>query len=175
MHILQTNDEKYRSDIIILYLDAFSSGKSQQFIDKNELEIYINKIYAEGFVFLAFENDKVTGALLSIPLKSDDQLPEKIKTNFKIEKCIYVAEMMVSEQMRGKGTGKLLLEYLFKNIDKTTYNHAFIRVWNENIPALSLYRKTGFEDYTTIQQTKTNVDGSGTFVMEKIYLHKKLD
>ncbi len=175
MQILQTNDKKYRDDIIILYLEAFSTGKSQQYIDRTELNEYINRIYSVGNVFLAFENEKVTGALLSLPLKSDTYLPDKIKANFRVEECVYVAEMMVTENERGKGTGRLLLENFFEKMSGKNFKDAFIRVWDENIQALHLYRKNGFEDYTTINQTKINADGSGTFVMKKIYLHKKIN
>ena len=58
--------------------------------------------------------------------------------------------------------------------DKKRYKDAFIRVWDQNKPALSLYRKMGYADIAEIQQTKRKADSEDTFVMNKIYLHKKL-
>ena len=105
----------------------------------------------------------------------DNALPKVISTEFKPEKCLYIAEMMVTEAARGKGIGKKLLEEFEKKADKALYQDAFIRVWIENIPAVNLYQKMGFKIIANIEQTKRTADGSGTFVMQKVYLHKKMN
>jgi len=174
MQILQNQNVIYRNDIINLYIEAFSTGLSQQYIDPLELNQYIDMIFENGNTFLVIENKQVLGALLTCPLKYDKSLPNEIAENFQLEKCVYVAEMMVTEQARGKGIGKRLLNEFFATVDKLLYSDAFIRVWEENIGAIGLYRKMGFEPFTTIEQTKMKADGNGTFVMQKIYLHKKL-
>lgn len=175
MELIKTNDSEYRNAIITLYVDAFSIGQSQQYIDIDELYQYIDLILKDGYSILAIENKEVLGAILICPLSFDKALPLDISRNNNIERCLYVAEMMVSEKARGQGIGKQLMDEFFKTADKSTYSDTFIRVWDENIPALNLYRKMGFEPVTTIEQTKMKVDESGTFVMKKIYLHKKLD
>jgi ribosomal protein S18 acetylase RimI-like enzyme len=175
MELIKTNDSEYQNAIITLYVDAFSIGQSQQYIDIDELHLYINLILKEGYSILAIENNEVLGAVLICPLSLDKSLPLEISRNNSIERSLYVAEMMVNEKIRGRGIGKLLMDEFFKTADKSAYSDVFIRVWDENIPALNLYRKMGFEPVTTIEQTKMKVDGSGTFVMKKIYLHKKLD
>jgi len=155
-------------------MDAFSSGLSKQHIDHEETILYIDAILLQGFTLLAINNDSLAGALLACPLKFDKSLPDEISQNFTIAKCVYVAEMMVVENARGQGIGKQLLDQFFSSVDKTLYSDAFIRVWDQNIPALSLYQKVGFEPIASIDQTKIKADGSGTLVMHKIYLHKKL-
>ena len=82
---------------------------------------------------------------------------------------------MVTENARGKGIGKQLLTTLFKNIDVEKYTDVFIRVWDKNTGAVSLYKSVGFSPFTTIEQTKMKVNGKETFMMNKIYLHKKLN
>lgn len=175
MEIVQTNNSEYRDDIISLYIDTFSTGLSKQYINQVELNKYIDVIFEKGNVLLALENSQVMGALLTCPLKYDKSLPKDISGNFQVEKCVYVAEIIVAEQSRGKGIGKQLLSHFFATVDKQHYTDAFIRVWKENMAAIGLYHKMGFEPYTSIQQIKTNADGNGTFVMDKIYLHKKLN
>jgi len=59
--------------------------------------------------------------------------------------------------------------------DAKQYSDAFIRVWDKNTGAIALYEKMGFVPYTTIEQTKQKANGSETFVMQKIYLHKKMN
>jgi len=175
MKTLKTNDAKYREEIISLYIEAFSTGLSQQYIDLEELNKYMDIIFNNGEVLLAIENEELLGGLLSCPLKYDKSLPKKISENFNLNKCVYVAEMMVAEKKRGKGIGKHLLSEFFATVDKSVYTDAFLRVWKENLIAIDLYRKMGFEPIADIEQTKMKADKSGTFIMKKIYLHKKLD
>lgn len=175
MDIFQTNNTNYCNAITALYLEAFSSGKSTQYINAGELSAYITSFFVKGIVTIATENEQLIGALLACPITLDTLLPKEIENNFEIDKCLYIAEMMVSEQVRGKGIGTLLIQHLLKETDRQLYKEVFIRVWDENIPALHLYRKMGFNDYCTIQQTKMKADGTGTFVMPKIYLHQKLE
>jgi len=66
------------------------------------------------------------------------------------------------------------LKIFFETVDKIRYTDAFIRVWDKNATALNLYKKMGFIPISTIEQTKRNADGKGTFVMQKIYLHHKI-
>jgi len=175
MKILKTHDAKYRDEIISLYIEAFSTGLSEQYIDLEGLNKYMDIIFNKGEVLLAIEKEEVLGGLLSCPLKYDKSLPKEISENYPLDKCIYVAEMMVAEKKRGMGIGKHLLIEFFRTVDKSVYSDAFLRVWKENIIAIDLYRKMGFEPIATIEQIKMKADKSGTFILEKIYLHKKLD
>ena len=175
MEIIQTNSSEYRTLIIDLYVEAFSTGQSEQYIDSDELGEYIDLILNEGYAILAIEDNEVTGSVLICPLSYDKYLPAQISESFELKKCLYIAEMMVTEKVRGQGIGKQLMKAFFETADKSRYSDAFIRVWDANIPAISLYKKTGFKAIAIIQQTKTKADKSGTFVMNKIYLHHILD
>lgn len=175
MKITQTNSSEYKADIINLYIEAFSTGKSEQFIDKEELNEYIDSILKNGYVLLATENNQPIGAALICPLTLDNALPKEISDRFNAEKCLYIAEMMVTTSARGKGIGQRLMEAFDETADKTCYSDTFIRVWTENMPAVRLYIKMGFETIACIEQTKKTADGGRTFVMQKIYLHKKLN
>jgi diamine N-acetyltransferase len=174
MQLILTNDLGYSDEIAKLYVEAFSTGLSQQYIDLAALTLYIEMMLKEGSALLAIENNTVCGAILSCPLKFDKLLPPEIRRKFCVQNCIYLAEMMVGEEKRGQGVGKKMMSKFLETIDKSLFTDAFIRVWEENIPALNLYKKMGFEPISSIEQTKTKANGIGTFVMRKIYLHKKL-
>lgn len=174
MQIIKTNNTDYRLEISDLYIEAFSNGLSKQYIDIEKLRRYLDDILQNGYALLAIDNELVIGAILCCPLKMDGDVPDDISNNFLVEKCIYVAEMMVKEQARGMGIGTKLLNEFFHTVDTSIFTNAFIRVWDENKGAIALYQKFGFEAVTIIEQTKKKAEGDGTFVMKKIYLHKKL-
>ena len=174
MQIIKTQNSNYHKDLSALYIEAFSTGLSTQYIDIEKLNLYLNDILLNGYVLLAIDNEDVIGAILCCSLNMDNDLPNDISEKFTVDKCIYVAEIMVTEQARGLGIGTKLLNEFFQTVDKSAFTDAFIRVWDENVGAISLYKKVGFDEISTIEQSKKKADGKGTFVMKKIYLHKKL-
>jgi diamine N-acetyltransferase len=175
MEIIKTNSPEYRQAIIDLYIEAFSTGMSKQYIDSELLNQYIDRILKIGYALISIDNGNINGAAMICPLSMDKDLPEAISSQYKPEKCLYIAEMMVTASARGKGIGQKLMEAFEETADKTHFTDTFIRVWMENIPAINLYKKMGFQQIAEIEQTKTKADKSGTFVMQKIYLHKKLN
>jgi len=170
--VVQTNQPEFIPAIAGLYTEAYTQGISAQYIDSEELKTYLIEILKTGTAILQFENNILTACLLYTPLSFDKLCPEKIKSEFEPDKCLYIAEVMVSLSYRGMGLGKKLLTEFFKNADTVNYNHVFLRVWENNLPALTLYSKSGFERVTTIDQLKKMPDGKTDFVMKKIYLHK---
>lgn len=175
MKIIHTENPVFRDKIIDLYIETFSTGLSKQYIDHEELTRYIDDFIINGKVLISSEGNQLIGALLYCDLEKDLLFPNEIKNSFDTESCIYIAEIMVSENFRGKGIGTQLLNSFFQTVDKTKYSEAFIRVWDKNIGALNMYKKAGFIEIATIKQTKRNTVGDGFFEMTKIYLHKKLD
>src|ERR1035437_4252259 len=107
MKIIQTRD--YKNQLMALYMDAFAKGTSEQYVDEAALGSYIESLLNEGVVLVVVEDEKILGALLSCPLAFDEYVTSAITENFAIEKCVYVAEMMVAAQARGKGIGRQLL------------------------------------------------------------------
>lgn len=174
MEIIQTNNRTFGNDIKALYTEAFSTGISRQYIDPVELNNYIDGFFDGGGILLAIENEKTVGALLYHDLEKEGFIPAEISIHYVVGKCAYIAEVMVSEADRGQGTGKKLLDKFFETVDTGKYTDAFIRVWQENKPALGLFLKTGFVPVAFMDQEKKKADGEGIFIMKKIYLHKKL-
>jgi len=169
------NYPDYKDQLLQLYLDSFSTGLSAQSLDPKAIGQYLDSLFVEGYGIGLIEDKEMFGALLITPLSFDELIPDKIRQNFLIEDCVYIAEMMVTENARGKGLGKKMLLEFIKTVDKKRFKHAFIRVWIENIPAISLYRSMGYQDYAYIDQKKTNPKTKETFVMHKVYLYRNIN
>jgi diamine N-acetyltransferase len=167
--------QNYKEQLLQQYLDSFSTGFSAQAVDPITTGLYLDALFEEGYGILVIEGHELLGALIATPLHFDEWIPDKIKQNILIEECVYIAEMMVTENARGKGLGKQLLEEFIQSVDKNRFKHAFIRVWIQNIPAISLYRKMGYQDYAYIDQVKINPDTNDTFVMHKVYLYRNIN
>jgi diamine N-acetyltransferase len=178
MELIKINKKEYnnyKERLLQLYLDSFSTGFSAQAVDPITTGQYLDDLFEEGYGIIVIEEQELLGALITTPLHFDQLIPEKIKQNILIDDCVYIAEMMVTEKFRGKGLGKQLLEEFIQTVDKNRFKNAFIRVWVENISAISLYRKMGYQDYAYIDQMKTNPVTNDSFVMHKVYLYRKLN
>lgn len=157
-----------------LYIETFSKGVSAQFVDKADLNIYLKSILEDGVSLSFIEQNKLIACLLYTTLSIDNLCPLSIINHFNIEKCAYIAEVMVDEHYRGQGLGKALIETFFDTVNTNMYTEVFIRVWDQNIPAVQLYLKMGFSVIANIQQTKKTLTGDSEFSMNKLYLHKHL-
>ncbi|MGV8963098.1 MAG: GNAT family N-acetyltransferase [Candidatus Saccharimonadaceae bacterium] len=168
------NYPKHRGKLIDLYMISFTEGRFAQYIAPEVLESTIDDIMRIGFGFMAFQKDKLIGAVLCLSLKNDPDFPSDSHPDIDLEKTLYIADVMVDLDFRGQGVAQGLIQYLLDKSQLKPYEDAVIRVWNENVPALSLYKKIGFEEISTISQTKLHKETKAPFEMKKIYLHKKI-
>ena len=165
---------KHRSKLIDLYTLSFTEGRHAQYIPLEAIEMSLDDIMRIGFGFMAFEKSALVGAVLCVSLKNDPDFPHAEHKDIDLDQTIYIADVMVHQDFRGQGVAQDLLEHLFELSQTKPYEDAVIRVWDENIPAVSLYKKLGFEEITTIFQTKLNKETKEPFEMKKIYMHRKL-
>lgn len=173
MKIVNCYNDIYKKQIVDLYIEVFSTGISEQYIDLAKLELYVEKLFENQFSYIAVNDDNVIAAILCCELKNDESLPTIIRLNYNIENSLYIAELMVKNEFQGQGIGSELIEKVLSNIQKSTYTDVFIRVWRENKGAIKLYEKKGFSEVATVEQIKLKPDGKEIFTMEKKYLHKK--
>ena len=168
------NYPKHRGKLIEMYTHAFTEGRYAQYIAPDVLESTLDNIMRIGFGFMAFKKDKLVGAVHCLTLQNDPDFPFDSYPDIDPRKTLYIADIMVDKHFRGQGVARGLIEHLFKQSQPKPYEKAVIRVWNENIPALSLYKKLGFEEITTISQTKLRKETKEPFEMKKIYLYREL-
>ncbi len=166
------NYPKFRSQIVHLYLHAFTTGEYAQYIDPQKAESTLDKMVRKGMGVMAFTGDRLAGVLLALPLRYDEEFPAGEVDDVPPDTTLYVSEVMVHAEMRNRGIASAMISDLLTRA-AVTHTDAVIRVWDENKPALSLYDKLGFQPVATITQTKKHVSGE-PFEMRKIYLHKKL-
>ncbi|MBP1663856.1 MAG: GCN5-related N-acetyltransferase [Bacteroidetes bacterium] len=162
-------------ELLQLYLLAFTSGELAQHISPESAGATLKELLQRGSGVAAIRNEKITGAILGMPLGFDRKFPDGQHPAIPLEKTVYIAELMVHPATRGQGVASELMAVFLEN-EKTKGNtDAVIRVWNENKGALHLYRKQGFTEIASIIQKKIKPDGVTRFQMNKIYLHKKLE
>lgn len=168
------NYPKYKKELIDLYTLSFTEGKHAQYISPEAIETSLNDILRIGFGFMAFHKTKLIGAILCLSLKNDPDFPFDNHKEINPEKTLYIADLMVDQEFRGMKVAQSLVEHLFAQSQPKPYDDAVIRVWDQNIPAVSLYKKLGFEEIETIVQTKLHKESKEPFEMKKIYMHKQL-
>ncbi|MDA3852991.1 MAG: GNAT family N-acetyltransferase [Bacteroidales bacterium] len=166
--------KKYGEALVNLYLATFSEGESFQYHNRKETELYLQSILEVGYGIIAIEDQDLLGSILLTPLHFDNLVPASITQNFNLSHSIYVTEMMVKKSNQGRGIGKKLLLHFLETVDRKTYHHAFIRVWIQNTAAVGLYKKMGFNECATIEQSKLLADKGAVFNFKKSYLHQKL-
>jgi ribosomal protein S18 acetylase RimI-like enzyme len=167
------NYYKLRGKIVDLYLHAFTTGEYAQYIAPETAESTLDEMIRNGFGNMAFIGDKLVGVLIAFPLKKDPEFPWNVCSDIPRDRSLYIAEVMVHSDYRGKGIASRLVADVLRQA-AGTYSCAVIRVWERNVPALSLYEKFGFIRAATITQEKTNLCGD-ELEMKKIYLIKNLE
>lgn len=168
------NYPTYRKEIIDLYLRAFTLGEYAQYISREKAGNVMDEMLRVGFGFSAFSNNQLAGVIIGMPLSEEPRFQPKKHPEIAIGQSVYISEVMVDTDFRGKGIAKELINIFAKLAVKKGYKHIVIRVWKENLPALSLYKKMGFELISgEIVQVKWKNEHE-TFEMKKVYLEKKI-
>ena len=163
---------KYRNEISELYIRAFTTGEYAQFLDKVSVEKTMDELFNFVSGILVQYKNRIIGALIASPFSEHTDFPHLEFKDFDDDKTIYINELIVDSDFRGKGIAKTMINKFLKG-DIDNCHFAVIRVWNKNIPAITLYKKMNFEPIAYITQTKLKARGE-EFQMDKIYLYKKL-
>ena len=110
-------------------------------------EIYNNDIttcvsnspYAEGFIF---ENEK--------EIAGYGMIAKSFSTEFG-KPCIWIEDLYLKEEYRGKGIGSSFFVYLEKKYPDTVMR---LEVEEDNTRAMAVYRKNGYEELPYIEMKK---------------------
>ena len=168
------NYPQFKRNLVELYTLSFTEGEHAQHIPIEEVETSLDERMGIGFGLMAMQRGKLVGVVLCLSLKNDPDFPFTQHKDIDTAKTIYITDLMVDAQYRGQGVAQKLLQQLLHSCLVKQYDDAVIRVWNKNIPAVSLYSKLGFKEIDTIFQTKLKKESKEPFEMKKMYLHKKL-
>jgi len=113
--------------------DIFYGGV-KKYTDEETLAIFENE---KTPVFVAVED----GAVLGYAFCIDQQITNShILTDIR---TLYIDDLCVDENVRGKGVGKKLYEYVVDHAKKEGYYNLTLNVWSCNENALRFYEKMG--------------------------------
>lgn len=112
-----------------LYLDnSFSSKKLTCEINNNESEFYFATI-----------DKKIVGYLKLNYGRAQTELKE--------EHALEIERIYVLRDFQGKNVGRLLFEKALKIAEEKNADYIWLGVWENNLKALSFYRKNGFKEF----------------------------
>ncbi len=167
------NCAAYREKFIDLYLHAFTRGRHAQAIVPEMVERLLDDLLCDGLGILALDGDRLVGWVAAFPLNRETDFPREKYRDVVVAESLYISEVMVHEDYRGRGIATRMIGGLLREAERD-YSYAVIRVWQENRPAMVLYRKLGFVPLGVISQIKMNAAGE-EFEMEKVYLGKQME
>ena len=113
--------------------------------NEQELEAMLNDESKPVFVF---DDGEVQGyAFCQVSEIRNNQLLEDIKT-------LYIDDICVDENARGKHVGKALYEYVRDYAKSIGCNNITLNVWEGNKPALHFYRNMGMQVQKTTMEVR---------------------
>ena len=111
--------------------------------DEQELETMLND---ESNPIFVFDDNMVLGyAICQVSEVMNNHLLEDIKT-------LYIDDICVDENARGKHVGKALYEYARDYAKSIGCNNITLNVWEGNVPALHFYRSMGMHVQKTTME-----------------------
>ena len=101
----------------------------------------------ESKPIFVYDDGGVLGyAFCQVSETRNNQLLEDIKT-------LYIDDICVDENARGKHVGKALYEYVRDYARSIDCNNITLNVWEGNTPALQFYKKMGMQVQKTTMET----------------------
>ena len=151
MNIRKVNINDY-DDVANLYTQLFDAEKGfddnivdTYTIDEKVEKIIKKRIKSRKEIFLVAEIDnKIVGLI-------DGYIIESICYK---EKVAYLDHICVDKNHRNNDIGSKLIEEFSKKVEKKGAKYIKLNAFEENIPAVSLYRKHGFEKYSIYYMKK---------------------
>ena len=151
MNIRKVNINDY-DDVANLYTQLFDAEKGfddnivdTYTIDEKVEKIIKKRIKSRKEIFLVAEIDnKIVGLI-------DGYIIESICYK---EKVAYLDHLCVDEKYRNNDIGSKLIDEFSKKVEKKGAKYIKLNAFEENIPAVSLYTKYGFEKYSIYYMKK---------------------
>lgn len=151
MNIRKVNINDY-DDVANLYTQLFDAEKGfdDNIVDTYSIDEKVEKIIKKRIksrkeIFLVAEIDnKIVGLI-------DGYIIESICYK---EKVAYLDHICVDKNHRNNDIGSKLIEEFSKKVEKKGAKYIKLNAFEENIPAVSLYRKHGFEKYSIYYMKK---------------------
>lgn len=109
----------------------------------------------DNIMLVARAGEEVVGFGAAIPLRHQRGAATELTGLVPLAHTIYLAELAVLDDWRGKGIGRALVRERLRLVDTTRYSHAVLRVSLQNTGIAELYRSLGFEDMGVYQEVRS--------------------
>lgn len=122
----------------------------------------------EGTLYVIKEGDRIAGSVIlsHIPEKAYSNADWGIDLDYKDVLVIYT--FAIHPDYLKKGVGKKFMEFIIRHSEEQHIKAIRLDVYEKNIPAISLYKKYGFQYIDTIDL------GYSEYGLDKFELYQKL-
>lgn len=149
----QIDDVNMVSELMLQVAKIHSSARRDIFKEKNIEEIkneVNNRMNNKENILIAEENNSIFGVII-YKIK---EVKEHI--NLKDRTVLWIDELVVDENIRGKGIGRSLFLEVNKIAKENNCNAVELNCWNFNRQAIKFYEKCGMNTQRLIMEVKIN-------------------
>jgi GNAT superfamily N-acetyltransferase len=149
----QIDDVNMVSELMLQVAKIHSSARRDIFKEKNIEEIkneVNNRMNNKEKILIAEENNSIFGVII-YKIK---EVREHI--NLKERTVLWIDELVVDENIRGKGIGRSLFLEVNKIAKENNCNAVELNCWNFNRQAIKFYEKCGMNTQRLIMEVKIN-------------------
>ncbi len=149
----QIDDVNRVSELMLQVAKIHSSARRDIFKEKNIEEIkneVNNRMNNKENILIAEENNSIFGVII---YKIKEVREHK---NLKDRTVLWIDELVVDENIRGKGIGKSLFLEVNKIAKENNCNAVELNCWNFNRQAIKFYEKCGMNTQRLIMEVKIN-------------------
>lgn len=149
----QIDDVNRVSELMLQVAKIHSSARRDIFKEKNIEEIkneINNRMNNKENILIAEENNSIFGVII---YKIKEVREHK---NLKDRTVLWIDELVVDENIRGKGIGKSLFLEVNKIAKENNCNAVELNCWNFNRQAIKFYEKCGMNTQRLIMEVKIN-------------------
>ena len=149
----QIDDVNRVSELMLQVAKIHSSARRDIFKEKNIEEIkneVNNRMNNKENILIAEENNSIFGVII---YKIKEVREPK---NLKDRTVLWIDELVVDENIRGKGIGKSLFLEVNKIAKESNCNAVELNCWNFNRQAIKFYEKCGMNTQRLIMEVKIN-------------------
>jgi ribosomal protein S18 acetylase RimI-like enzyme len=169
--------QRWRAGFIGAYQTIFTGFPYYERWYPSEAEGVWHKLTGtpENITLLATRGEgQVVGFGVAIPLSAKPVVATHLTGLVPVKHTMYLAELGVLEQWRGKNVGRTLVHERLRLIDDSRYSHVVLRVSTNHSPSSEMYKAMGFEDMGVYMDVSAmRIDGKVT-TDRRVFLSKLL-
>lgn len=148
----------------------------EQWFPPQAEEIFRRLVRTPGNITLvaATSDNRVAGFAAAIPLEHKRSVAPVLTGLVPIRHTMYLAELGVLPEHRGKKIGRTLVRERLNLIDRDSYSHVVLRISCDNTPSGEMYKALGFTDMGVYMEVTSRRTDGETRVDRRQFLSRVL-